>query len=303
MKKTYRYLMLALAGTAILSGCGKKDDDKHADETEASVSTEAADATDTETETETETESRTLQPITPSDYLVKNASDYVTLGSYDGIEIVQYTYDITDEMVQELSQTSKTVDEYKAEIRKQVEESRENSAREEEETRAWEKVIDNSTVKKYPKDRLKHVKDNLKDMYQRYADQAGVSYEEYLKATKVTEKDIDKAAKASLKQELVADVIANYYGLKPTEEEFQEGLQEYVDKYNLTNVDTLLATVSEDDMRTLITEKNVMSWVTDRCRYVKSSDSKDTTDSKSSDSKTSDSKTSDATESSDKESK
>ena len=42
MKKTYRYLMLALAGTAILSGCGKKDDDKHADETEASVSTEAA---------------------------------------------------------------------------------------------------------------------------------------------------------------------------------------------------------------------------------------------------------------------
>lgn len=57
--------------------------------------------TDTETETETETESRTLQPITPSDYLVKNASDYVTLGSYDGIEIVQYTYDITDEMVQE----------------------------------------------------------------------------------------------------------------------------------------------------------------------------------------------------------
>ena len=97
MKKTYRYLMLALAGTAILSGCGKKDDDKHADETEASVSTETADVTDTETETETETESRTLQPITPSDYLVKNASDYVTLGSYDGIEVVQYTYDITDE--------------------------------------------------------------------------------------------------------------------------------------------------------------------------------------------------------------
>lgn len=97
MKKTYRYLMLALAGTVVLSGCGKKDDDKSADETEASVSTEAVD----ETETETETESHTLQPITPSDYLVKNASDYVTLGSYDGIEVVQYTYDITDEMVQE----------------------------------------------------------------------------------------------------------------------------------------------------------------------------------------------------------
>lgn len=246
-----------------------------------------------------------IEPVTveeTTDDEVDQAVDYMRRLYVRGNDLDENA-PITDEMVQELSQTSKTVDEYKAEIRKQVEESRENSAREEEETRAWEKVIDNSTVKKYPKDRLKHVKDNLKDMYQRYADQAGVSYEEYLKATKVTEKDIDKAAKASLKQELVADVIANYYGLKPTEEEFQEGLQEYVDKYNLTNVDTLLATVSEDDMRTLITEKNVMSWVTDRCRYVKSSDSKDTTDSKSSDSKTSDSKTSDATESSDQESK
>ena len=246
-----------------------------------------------------------IEPVTveeTTDDEVDQAVDYMRRLYVRGNDLDENA-PITDEMVQELSQTSKTVDEYKAEIRKQVEESRENSAREEEETRAWEKVIDNSTVKKYPKDRLKHVKDNLKDMYQRYADQAGVSYEEYLKATKVTEKDIDKAAKASLKQELVADVIANYYGLKPTEEEFQEGLQEYVDKYNLTNVDTLLSTVSEDDMRTLITEKNVMSWVTDRCRYVKSSDSKDTTDSKSSDSKTSDSKTSDATESSDKESK
>lgn len=246
-----------------------------------------------------------IEPVTveeTTDDEVDQAVDYMRRLYVRGNDLDENA-PITDEMVQELSQTSKTVDEYKAEIRKQVEESRENSAREEEETRAWEKVIDNSTVKKYPKDRLKHVKDNLKDMYQRYADQAGVSYEEYLKATKVTEKDIDKAAKASLKQELVADVIANYYGLKPTEEEFQEGLQEYVDKYNLTNVDTLLATVSEDDMRTLITEKNVMSWVTNRCRYVKLSDSKDTTDSKSSDSKTSDSKTSDATESSDKESK
>lgn len=97
MKKTYRYLMLALAGTVILSGCGKKDDDTSEKETGTLASTEAA----VETETETETEDRTLQPITPSDYLVKNASDYVTLGSYDGIEIVQYTYDVTDDMIQE----------------------------------------------------------------------------------------------------------------------------------------------------------------------------------------------------------
>ncbi len=48
----------------------------------------------------------TLEPITPSDYLVADASDYVKLGSYEGIEVIQYTYDITDDMAQEQIQSS-----------------------------------------------------------------------------------------------------------------------------------------------------------------------------------------------------
>jgi len=42
-----------------------------------------------------------LDPITPSEFLVQNASDYVTLGDYDGVEVTKYTYEITDDMVQE----------------------------------------------------------------------------------------------------------------------------------------------------------------------------------------------------------
>ena len=42
-----------------------------------------------------------LDPITPSEYLVQNASDYVTLGDYDGVEVTRYTYEITDDMVQD----------------------------------------------------------------------------------------------------------------------------------------------------------------------------------------------------------
>lgn len=43
----------------------------------------------------------TLDPITPSDYLVENAASYVTLGDYDGVEVTKYTYELTDDMVQE----------------------------------------------------------------------------------------------------------------------------------------------------------------------------------------------------------
>lgn len=72
-------------------------DSDEAGETE----TGSSDGTDPEELTEeSETEAPALAPITPSDYLIQDAADYVELGSYDGIEVVQYTYEITDDMVQ-----------------------------------------------------------------------------------------------------------------------------------------------------------------------------------------------------------
>ena len=53
-----------------------------------------------EEETAAQTEAQ-LDPITPSDYLVKDIDDYVTLGEISGLPVTQYTYEITDEMVQE----------------------------------------------------------------------------------------------------------------------------------------------------------------------------------------------------------
>ncbi len=42
-----------------------------------------------------------LEPITPSDYLVENIDDYITVEDLDGLEVTQYTYEITDEDVSE----------------------------------------------------------------------------------------------------------------------------------------------------------------------------------------------------------
>lgn len=63
---------------------------------------EAAVLADEDAEDETE---EALDPITPSDYLVKNVSDYVTLGSLEGLSATQYIYEVTDELVEETIQS------------------------------------------------------------------------------------------------------------------------------------------------------------------------------------------------------
>ena len=232
----------------------------------------------------------------------KLSNEYVTVENYQGVEIEKVEADeateedvdkvvnhmmssyirqnelpedtqITDEIVKEsMSDTADTVEAYRAELKKQINDTKKESARKEEETRVWEKVMDNSEVKEYPKDRLKEVKQNLIDLYESYALQENMEYEEYMKAIKLEDKDLDEAAKASLKQELVADVIAEKYGLKPSEQDFQKALEKYAEEYKFTNVELLLKAVSEDEMRQIVIQDNVKSWLTDRCRYVEKAD-------------------------------
>ncbi len=232
----------------------------------------------------------------------KLSNEYVTVENYQGVEIEKVEADeateedvdkvvnhmmssyirqnelpedtqITDEIVKEsMSDTADTVEAYRAELKKQINDTKKESARKEEETRVWEKVMDNSEVKEYPKDRLKEVKQNLIDLYESYALQENMEYKEYMKAIKLEDKDLDEAAKASLKQELVADVIAGKYGLKPSEQDFQKALEKYAEEYKFTNVELLLKAVSEDEMRQMVIQDNVKSWLTDRCRYVEKAD-------------------------------
>lgn len=226
------------------------------------------------------------------------SNEYVTVENYQGVEIEKakagevteedidlvvdhmmqgYTAQhdlpkdtkITDAIVKEtMSDNAQTVEEYREEIRKQIAETKEKAVRTEEETRVWEKVMDNSEVKEYPKDRLKEIKGNLVDLYTTYAQQEGMEYEEYMKAIKMEDADLDEAAKASLKQELVANLIAEKYGLKPSEQDFQKALEDYAAEYKFSSVELLLKTVSEEEMHQMVIRDNVKSWLTDRCKYA-----------------------------------
>lgn len=104
MSKKYLLTVSALLAAVALSGCGKEKTPETEFSTAAPADAAAEDVSLEESEVSTEA-SEELEPITPSDYLVKNSSEYVTLGDLKGLKVDQYTYDITDDMVQERIQS------------------------------------------------------------------------------------------------------------------------------------------------------------------------------------------------------
>lgn len=99
MKKKNLLILLGLVAAVAVSGCGNKNEK----DTETTFTTEAPAASadeDVEEETAAETEVA-LDPITPSDYLVENIDEYVTLGEVSGLPVTQYTYEVTDDIVKD----------------------------------------------------------------------------------------------------------------------------------------------------------------------------------------------------------
>lgn len=104
MSKKYWLVLSGILAAAALSGCGKEKTQETEFSTSAPADTAEEDI-DIEDSAETAEAEEELEPITPSDYLVKNVSEYITLGDINGLEVDQYTYEITDDLVQERIQS------------------------------------------------------------------------------------------------------------------------------------------------------------------------------------------------------
>lgn len=102
MNKKRVLLLLGLTAAIGMTGCGNSK--KKTEETEFSTSApEETAEEDLDTaellEEDSETE-KAIEPITPSDYLPSKTADYVTLGDLSDLQATEYTYEITDDMIQ-----------------------------------------------------------------------------------------------------------------------------------------------------------------------------------------------------------
>ena len=92
--------------------------------------------------------------------------------------------------------------------------------------------------------------------------QMGYSLEEF-------EKQVDLAAKESVKSKLVAEVIGEKEKLVPADEDMEKEFEKLAEEYGYESVDALKEAADEDTLKTIVIQNYVKEWLAKHCIQVK----------------------------------
>lgn len=152
--------------------------------------------------------------------------------------------ELNDEFVQSVSQTAKTVDEYKEEVKKNLEL-----------TLDWQNILDNSQVE-YPKGYLEQQEKEIKESHEKTAKDNDLSLEDYASQYGYTleqfEEQIAMQAESSAKQTAIVRAICEKEGIKISDEEYKEKAQEYAEQAGLEDIKELEKEYSRDYVEEVI---------------------------------------------------
>ena len=182
---------------------------------------------------------------------------------------------LTDKLVKKVSKKSKTVKEYKEEVKKSLEEDNEKTYNDSLQQAAWQKVLDNTKVKKYPEKDVKKIEDSLISQYKSVAKAYNMSYDDLIKQQMGTtvekfEKQVTKAAKSSVKQTLVTKAIADKENIKLDDATYKTELKKIAKEYGYDSVKALKKAASKSDLKEIALHDLVKEWLAHQCIKVAS---------------------------------
>ena len=137
----------------------------------------------------------------------------------------------------------------------------------------WAAVLENTEVKKYPKDEVKEMSDSLMEQYQTMAEYYEQDLEDFIQAQmgmsmEDFESQVDEAVKSSIKQSMVTEAIAKQEKIEPTKKEYNKEYKELAAAYNYADVDALKEAVDEEDLKEVALNNIVLDWLVDNCIQV-----------------------------------
>ena len=176
--------------------------------------------------------------------------------------------ELNDEFVKSVSETSKTVKEYREEVKMLLEEDglKEIDVKD----AIWQTVLNETKVEKYPEEELKSYVQRQEKYYKKMAEDYGITYEELIEnemgsTKKEFENRIQKEAERKLKEQLIARMIAEEEGIdvKDTDDKL---LEEAAWENDYSDVEQLKENMSEEEVKDAVFLQGVKNWLSENSK-------------------------------------
>ena len=155
----------------------------------------------------------------------------------------QVDAELTDEFVQRVSQESKTVDEFRAEVRAYLEEQAAETADQSMKSSAWMTAVENAQILDYPQEEVDSYVEQMTTYYQQYAETYGMEFADVLESMGMTEDTFNEQALAYAQSmvgdELVLYAIVRAEDLSLSQSEYDEGVAAYVEMFGAESQEQL----------------------------------------------------------------
>lgn len=182
--------------------------------------------------------------------------------------------ELNDEFVAKVSETSKTVEEYKKEVKELLEKDAETTYQSSIESAVWEKVLENTEVLNYDEDEAEEQKNNWIEQYKTIAESYGMEYAEFLEGQmgmteEEFEEQVEEVVMNSIKEKMVTDAIADKEKIKLDDDTYEAEVERIADEYGYESVDVLKESVEEDQLKEEALKNLVKEKLAEDCVQVK----------------------------------
>lgn len=175
-------------------------------------------------------ETKTLQLTFPKNYQDNEkvaGKDCIVKVTINKIE-KEVKPELTDDFVKKNTEYS-SVEEYKSQVRKELEETKDSDGEYYNNTALMKKVVANCKQKEpFPEDLVKKAENNIKAELTVEAESYGTTVKEMIK--EYYPEGLEAGAKQMLKQQCVEDLLAEKMNIQVTEEDYQKEIQDAIKK-------------------------------------------------------------------------
>ncbi len=180
--------------------------------------------------------------------------------------------ELTDELVQTVSDTCTTVDEYRAEIWEQLEVYYSEEHEYNLQSVVWEAVYESVEVTTYPTSIIDGLVEQLNESYTSQAEYYGMTLEDLVTAYGMTTDEFEVYIYEVACQIYVSNRIVEYIaaeeGLDLTEEEYAVEIAEIAEYYGYGSAEDLLLYADEEDVKMDILTDVVVEWLVENVTWV-----------------------------------